>query len=123
MWIETEIAARGTVIGSLLRALAREESVALPALWRLAKKAIADDFVHTGMAAELAPDELDRRAEEAAHVIVQLLDESGLVIPHGDLTAPEAYSLPDGAIRRVLRLQKSMGAIRAASPADEIGDA
>jgi hypothetical protein len=122
VWIETEIAGRGTVIGSLLRSLARAESVPLTSLWRLAKQRIAEDFVHTGMAAELAADELDRRAEEAAHVIVQLLEESGLVIPHGDLTAPEAYSLPDGAIRRVLRLQKSMSAIRAAAPATEIGD-
>lgn len=123
VWIETEIAARGTVIGSLLRTLARAESVPLTTLWSLAKQRITDDFVHTGVAAELAPDELDRRAEEAAHVIVQLLDESGLVIPHGDLTAPEAYSLPDGAIRRVLRLQKSMSAIRAAKPASEVGEA
>lgn len=105
VWIETEIAARGTVPGALLRRLSREETVSTAALCELAKQRIAEDFVRTGISAALPADELSRRAEEAAHVIVQLLAESGLVLPHGDLTAPEAYSLPDGAIRRVLRVQ------------------
>ncbi len=105
VWIETEIAGRATVPGVLLRRLARAESVAVADLCALAKQQVTDDFVRTGISATLALDELARRAEEAAHVIVQMLEESGLVVPHGDLTAPEAYSLPDGAIRRVLEGQ------------------
>ena len=115
MWVETEIAARSTVTGALLRRLAREETVSVAELCALAKQRVAEDFERTGISATLAPDELARRAEEAAHVIVQLLEESGLVIPHGDLTAPEGYSLPDGAIRTVLRVQPSMRATAADS--------
>jgi hypothetical protein len=81
---------------------------------------ISDDFVHTGVAGTLAPQELARRAEEAAHVIVQLLHESGLLLPHGDLTSPEAYSLPDGAIRRVLRLQARTESERAVSASPSV---
>jgi hypothetical protein len=118
VWTETEIAARNTVTGALLRSLARDEAVSVHALRTLAKRHIEEDFVRTGIAGELAPDELARRAEEAAHVIVQLLDESGLVVPHGDLTAPEAYSLPEGALRRVLRAQPSVAAMTAAAPSE-----
>jgi len=111
VWVESEIAPRNAVTGMLLRRLAREESVSLSTLATLAKQKIESEFVQTGIAETLAPDELARRAEEAAHVIVQLLHESGLLIPHGDLTAPDAYSLPDGAIRRVLRVQPSTSKI------------
>ncbi len=110
VWIETEIAARSTVTGALLRKLAREDTVSVAELCALAKQRISEDFQRTGIAATLAPDELARRAEEAAHVIVQLLEESGLVVPHGDLTAPHGYSLPEGAIRTVLRGQASVRA-------------
>ena len=110
VWIESEIAARSTVPGALLRKLAREDTVSVAELCALAKQRIAEDFQRTGIAATLAPDELARRAEEAAHVIVQLLEESGLVVPHGDLTAPHGYSLPEGAIRTVLRGQASVRA-------------
>lgn len=113
VWIETEIAARGTVPGELLRRLAREETVPVGALHALAKRRIGDEFVRTGIAAALPQDEVARRAEEAAHVIVQLLGESGLIVPHGDLTAPDGYSLPDGVIRRVLRAQATAEALPA----------
>lgn len=113
VWIETEIAARTSVTGALLRRLAAEESVSVSELCALARNMIADDFVRTGIAATLVPDELGRRAEEAAHVMVHLLHESGLLVPHGDLTAPEAYSLPDGAIRRVVRARPSLGLLTA----------
>lgn len=110
VWVETEIAGTNTVVGALLRRLARTETVSTEALAELAKRRIEEDFVRTGIAKTLSPDELDRRADEAAHVIVQLLHESGLVVPYGDLTAPSGYSLPDGAIRRVLAVQPSMRA-------------
>lgn len=110
VWVESEIAARGTVAGVLLRRLAREDRVLADELQVLAKKMIAEDFVRTGIDRTLAPEELERRAEEAAHVTLQLLDETGLLVPHGDLTSPEAYSLPDGAVRRVLRDQASVSA-------------
>lgn len=118
VWIESEIAASGTVAGVLLRRLARAESVPSTALWLLAKQQITEDFVRTGIADALLPNELHRRAEEAAHVVVQLLDESGLVVPLGDLTAPEGYSLPDGVIRRVLLGQASMR-VKSAAPSEE----
>jgi hypothetical protein len=34
---------------------------------------------------------------------VRTLGESGLLRAHGDPNEPEAYELPDGLIRRVLR--------------------
>lgn len=115
VWIETEIAARSTVTGALLRRLAREDIVSVAELCALAKKSVAEDFERTGISATLAPDELERRSEEAAHVIVQLLEESGLVVPHGDLTAPDGYSLPEGAIRTVLRQRASTWVAAAAA--------
>lgn len=108
VWIESEIAGRSTVTGALLRKLARADTVSVADLCDLAKQRIAEDFERTGISATLAPEELARRAEEAAHVIVQLLEESGLVVPYGDLTAPDGYSLPEGAIRTVLRGQLSV---------------
>lgn len=117
VWVESEIAARGTVAGVLLRRLAREEKVSAVELRVLAKSMIAEDFVRTGIDRTLAPEELERRAEEAAHVMLQLLDETGLLLPHGDLTSPDAYSLPDGAVRRVLRAQASISAFPIARPA------
>jgi hypothetical protein len=108
VWIETEIAAPSSVTGALLRRLAREEVVALGDLWVVARQQITEDFVRTGISATLPPDEVARRAEEAAHVIVQLLEETGLVVPHGDLTSPDGYSLPNGVIRRVLAARSSI---------------
>jgi hypothetical protein len=108
VWIETEIAPRTSVVGALLRRLVQEDVVSMDTLCTLAKQKIAAEFVRTGIAATLAPDELARRAEEAAHVMVQLLQESDLLVSHGDLTSPDAYSLPDGLIRRVLQAQASV---------------
>lgn len=114
-WIESEIAPANAVTGSLLRRLAREDTVSVEKLWTHAKRRIEVEFAQSGIAETLAPHELERRAEEAAHVIVQLLHESGLVLPHGDLTAPDGYSLPDGAIRRALRDKHSISELPAAS--------
>ena len=102
VWIETEIAGQSTVTGALLRALATRGVVPLKDLAAVAKEGVAESFRRTGLATTLDADELLRRTEEAAHVIVQLLEETGLVSTHGDLTAPEGYSLPDGIVRRVL---------------------
>lgn len=114
-WIESEIAPANAVTGSLLRRLAREDTVSVDTLWTHAKRRIELEFARNGIADTLAPHELERRAEEAAHVIVQLLHESGLVLPHGDLTAPDGYSLPDGAIRRALRDKQSVSELPAAT--------
>ncbi|MBX3232709.1 MAG: ATP-binding protein [Labilithrix sp.] len=117
VWVESEIAPRNAVPGALLHHLAQSESVSVDRLSTLATKMVADDFVQTGIDKTLAPYELARRAEEAAHVIVQLLHESGLLVPHGDLTAPDGYSLPEGAIRRVLRQQDAVSESPSARPA------
>ena len=61
----------------------------------------------TGLTQHLGPAELKRRAQEAASVMVRLLAESKLLEAHGDLTAPDAYSLPDGVLRRILAEVKS----------------
>jgi hypothetical protein len=108
VWIETEIAAPSSVTGALLRKLAREQVVGLSELWALAKQRVTEDFLRTGISATLAPDEVARRSEEAAHVIVRLLEDTRLLIPHGDLTSPDGYSLPDGVIRRVLSGRSSV---------------
>jgi hypothetical protein len=57
----------------------------------------------TGLTLELTPVEAQRRAEEAAAVVLRTLGDSGLLRAHGDPTEPEAFELPDGVIRRVLR--------------------
>lgn len=117
VWIESEIAPPRSIAGALLRRLSRDDVVSVSALHELAARIVAEGFANTGIDQPLAAEELARRAEEAAHVSVQLLHESGLLVPHGDLTAPEAYSLPDGTIRRVLQAQASVSAFPSARPA------
>lgn len=116
VWVESEIAPAHSATGALLYYLAREESVPVTKLCTLATEMVAADFAHTGIENTLPPRELARRAEEAGHVIVQLLHESGLLVPHGDLTSPDAYSLPEGAIRRVLRARDDISAFPNARP-------
>jgi hypothetical protein len=108
VWVESEIAPPNTVPGALLHHLALADTVPVTKLCALATRMVTDDFAQTGIDKTLAPHELARRAEEAGHVIVQLLHESGLIVPHGDLTAPDAYSLPEGTIRRILRAQDDL---------------
>ncbi len=105
VWIETEMCPHKSVAGTLLRRLAGEERVSADALRDLAKRMIVEDFARTGIDRRLDPEETTRRAEEAASVMLHLLGETGLLEAHGDLTSPEAYALPEGAIRRVLRDQ------------------
>jgi hypothetical protein len=103
VWVETEIAESGGPAGAMLRALAKEDATSATSLRALAEKHVMEQFHSSGIAAHLPEAETRRRAQEAASVLLRLLHESGLLMPIGDLTAPEAYALPDGAIRRILR--------------------
>ena len=102
VWVESEIAKADTVAGLMLRALAQQPRVTVASLERLVETQVMERFVATGLTAHLAPAELTRRAQEAASVMVRLLAESRLLEAHGDMTSPEAYSLPDGVMRRIL---------------------
>ncbi len=102
VWVESEIADASGVGGALLRRLASNGKVPTRLLRTMAEEMAREQFASSGIGAHLQSAELGRRAEEAASVIVRLLGESGLLVSHGDLTDPEAYELPDGAIRRIL---------------------
>ncbi len=103
VWVESEIAQADTSAGVLLRALAGAERVTVTALEQLVEAQVMERFGATGISQHLAPNELRRRAQEAASVMVRLLAESKLLVAHGDHTSPEAYSLPDGVLRRILQ--------------------
>ena len=107
MWVESEIAQVDTSAGVLLRALAREKKVSAVDLAKLVDAQVMTRFNETGLDAHLAPAELKRRAQEAASVMVRLLSDSRLLESHGDLTSPDAFTLPDGVIRRILSERKS----------------
>ena len=102
VWIETEIAELGSPSGLLLRHLAEQGRATTAALRKLAAERVRGVFVATGMDRTLPVDELDRRVLEAGSVIVRLLGDTGILEPEGDLTNPEAYTMPDAIIRRVL---------------------
>ena len=104
VWIDSEIAPAGTPVGSVLRALAhaKDGKATLEQLARVARLDILASFEDAGFTDLLGDEELARRADEAAHVTLRLLGESGLVEPLGDLTNPEGYELPDGIVRRAL---------------------
>jgi hypothetical protein len=104
VWVESEIAEPNGPAGAMMRALAGAERVSPKALRDRAEKEIIRQFVSSGITRRLAADEVERRAQEAASVMLRLLGESGLLVPVGDPIDPEAYELPDGAIRRVLAL-------------------
>src|SRR5690606_15297092 len=103
VWIESEIAEPNSPGGVVLRALARVERLGANELRRLAAQAFREQFDVTGVSATLTREEVQRRSQEAAAVCVRLLGDSGLLAAHGDPTEPEAYELPNGTIRRVLR--------------------
>jgi hypothetical protein len=86
----------------MLRALAREGQLTILQLSKLVEAHVMARFADTGLTSMLAPAELKRRAQEASVVMVRLLAESRLLEAHGDHTSPDAYSLPDGVIRRIL---------------------
>jgi hypothetical protein len=103
VWVESEIAPAEGSAGVMLRALAQaDRPVPVTALEKLVETQVMDRFTTTGLTAHLPPSELKRRAQEAASVMLRLLAESKLLVPHGDLTAPEAYSLPDGVLTTIL---------------------
>jgi hypothetical protein len=102
VWVESEIADASTAAGALLRRLAVNDAVTAGALFELAEEHVNAEFVSSGVAARLPADEQRRRTQEAARVLVRLLADTKLLDPVGDLTAPEAYVLPEGVIRRVL---------------------
>jgi hypothetical protein len=103
VWVESEIARADTGVGVMLRLLAREQRVTVEALNRAVETLVLESFAAVGLGAHLPPAELKRRAQEAASVMVRLLIDSRLVESHGDVTAPDALSLPDGVIRRILK--------------------
>ena len=103
VWVESEIAEPSAATGALLRKLAVEETVSMAALVTLAEEHVLSEFESSGAAARLTGVEERRRAQEAARVLVRLLADTKLIEPVGDPTAPDAYELPDGVIRRVLR--------------------
>jgi hypothetical protein len=102
VWVESEIADPESIAGLVLRRLAKSERVATAELRELVKARVLAQFAATGIAATLTPEEAARRAAEAAGVLVRLVGDTGLLVPEGDLTNPEAYRLPEGLLRRIL---------------------
>jgi hypothetical protein len=102
VWVESEIAEPGGPAGAMLRALSAGGPIAAAALLEIAERGILAQFASTGVMQSLAGDEVQRRAQEAASVMLRLLAETGLLAPIGDPIAPEAYELGDGSIRRIL---------------------
>jgi hypothetical protein len=102
VWIESEIAEPSSAAGAMLRKLAVEDTVAATALSALAEAHVLAEFASSGVGARLSAGERDRRAQEAARVFVRLLSDTKLLEPIGDLTAPDAYRLPEGVLRRIL---------------------
>jgi hypothetical protein len=103
VWVESEIAEPTGPAGAMLRALAAGGPIPRANLQALAERGIVADFAASAVMQTLPREELQRRAQEAASVMLRLLGETGLLAPVGDPIAPEAYELPDGSIRRVLR--------------------
>jgi hypothetical protein len=103
VWVESEIAERAGPAGAILRALAAGGPIALPELRHLAEHSILAQFASSGIMDGLPRPEVQRRAQEAASVILRLLGETGLLTPIGDPISPESYSLADGSIRRALQ--------------------
>jgi hypothetical protein len=101
VWVESEIAEPTGPAGAMLRALAAGR-LAASTLQEIAERGVLAQFASSGVTQSLAREEVQRRSQEAGSVLVRLLGETGLLIPVGDPIAPEAYELPDGAIRRIL---------------------
>ncbi|MBL8951062.1 MAG: ATP-binding protein, partial [Myxococcaceae bacterium] len=102
VWVESEIAAPDGSPGIMLRALARADRVPVGTLQKLVEMQVLERFASTGLDNHLTPNELKRRAQEAASVMVRLLAESRLIETQGDLTSPDSYSLPHGVLRSIL---------------------
>jgi hypothetical protein len=103
VWVESEIAERAGPAGAILRALAASGTIPLAELRHVAEHSVLAQFASSGIMDGLPRPEVQRRAQEAASVILRLLGETGLLTPVGDPISPEGYSLPDGSIRRALQ--------------------
>ena len=117
VWVESEIAESQGPAGAMLRKLAAEGRVPTSLLRSIAERHVLAQFASSGLTNHLPQEELHRRAQEAASVMLRLLGETGLVEPIGDFTAPEAYELPDGSIRRILRSAAQRPSTESTAPA------
>lgn len=102
VWVESEIADTASPAGVVLRRLAHEGRLPADRLRATAQRVIAEQFAATGIDRTLPSQEALRRAQEAAGVLLRLLADTGLLVPHGDLMQPEAFELADSAVRAVL---------------------
>ncbi|HMA96907.1 MAG TPA: ATP-binding protein [Polyangiaceae bacterium] len=102
VWVESEIAEPHSPGGAVLRHLALHDAGTATELRAIAARAFWNLFEITGVASALTSEESERRAQEAAAVVIRMLGDSGLLEIVGDQTEPEGYVLPDGVIRRVL---------------------
>jgi hypothetical protein len=102
VWVESEIGDAHNPAGVLLRALAVAGRMPVGDLRRTAAQVTKEQFVDSGIAALLSPEETARRAAEAAGYIVRMLGEIGILVPEGDENQPEAYSFPESLVRRIL---------------------
>jgi hypothetical protein len=114
VWVESEIAEPTSTTGVMLRRLARDGRVSVAALREMAEAHVVAQFESTGVTRHLSAEETRRRAQEAASVMLRLLAETGLLLPGGDLTAPDSYELLDGSIRRVLQAATESPSVRRA---------
>ncbi len=102
VWVESEIAAPDGPAGAMLRALSAGGRIEAAALREIAERGVLAEFASSGVVQSLPREEVQRRAQEAASVMLRLLAETGLLAPVGDPIDPEAYELCDASIRRVL---------------------
>lgn len=109
VWVESEIAEPSSPGGAVLRYLALHDSGSATELRSIAAQAFRNLFEVTGVASALTKSESERRAQEAAAVVIRMLGDSGLLEVVGDQTEPEGYVLPDGVIRRVLSKGPEVG--------------
>jgi hypothetical protein len=107
VWVESEIAQTDSPAGLALRALADAPRVSTTVLQNLLQRQVTERFIASGLSNHLTATELERRAHEAAAVMIRLLAQSKLLQAHGDLTSPDAYALPDGIIRRILSARRA----------------
>jgi hypothetical protein len=102
VWVESEIGDAQNPAGAILRRVAMTGRVPTAELRDLAKTVTREHFVASGVAALIAAPELERRAEEAAGLVLRMLAEIGMLTPEGDPLAPEAMSFPDSIVKRIL---------------------
>ena len=102
VWVESEVASAEMPAGLILRALAREGVLPVAELERRLVALVLAEFTEGGMSNYLSLEELKRRAQEAASVMLRLVAESRLLEGHGDLTSPDAYTISPGIIRDIL---------------------